>query len=146
LGLLATVKHLLPKSRVFNISKGDTNHAKFWGVIADAFQPVHDFAGSTWRDMFPSDTTQLRAWESEFAFPAENLTTEQRRSRLKGEWAATGGQSKRYIQDTLHAAGFTDLFVYDWWVDDVPTARNPLLLITPTALPQAFSLTKTATS
>ena len=43
------------------------------------------------------------------------LTEQERRDRLDASWKATGGQSPRYIQDTLQAAGF-DVYVHEWWI------------------------------
>lgn len=42
-------------------------------------------------------------------------------------WSANGGQSPRYLQDVIQAAGF-DVYVHEWWVPGTnpPVPRNPV--------------------
>jgi hypothetical protein len=95
--------------------------------LADLPSDVRDEADSVWGDLLPSTTRKLNEWESQFGLPDAILTEQQRRDRLAGTWVAlAGGQSPRYIQDTLQAAGF-DVYVHEWW--DNGTTRNPLLYL-----------------
>ena len=80
-----------------------------------------------WLDMFPEHTRHLTQWEAQFGLLKLDLTEQERRDRLAALWAANGGQSPKYIQDTLQAAGF-DVYVHEWWelpLTDPPVARNP---------------------
>jgi hypothetical protein len=73
----------------------------------------------------------LELWEDQFGLePSTTLTEEERRDRLDARWKAVGGQSPRYIQDTLQNAGF-DIYIHDWWApgSNPPIARNPLELL-----------------
>lgn len=84
-----------------------------------------------WADINPATTRQIPEWENQFGLP-NTLTDEQaRRDRLDATWKALGGQSPRYIQDTLQAAGF-DVYIHEWWespLTEPPVPRNPLTVL-----------------
>jgi len=54
--------------------------------------------------------------------------------RLGKNW---GGQSPRYIQDTLRNAGF-DVYVHEWWEPGTKNVRNPLLVLNDGNSSQAY--------
>jgi hypothetical protein len=127
-------QHLLPRSRAWNITH-DTNLRKFFTGLSNAIgQPFKDFFDEIWNNIQPDTTSEISLWEKQFGL-ANTLTVEQdRRDRLNAAWKAIGGQSPRYIQDTLQSAGF-NVYVHEWWVPGsepalntiaAATARNPL--------------------
>ena len=121
---LNAFKHLLPRAKAWQITI-DKTLRKFFVGLTDLPSDIRDFVDLVWFDIFPDTTRELDEWESAFGLPDVGLSTADRRTRLAGAWAATGGQSPGYIQDALHAAGFTTLYVHDWWSDDTPTVRDP---------------------
>lgn len=117
-------QRLLPTGEAFRIVV-DKLLRRLFVAIGESFRDAKEFADSAYLDLFPQRTRLLAEWEEFFGiYPSSDATENQRRQGLAGEWAATGGQSPGYIQGVLHAAGFTDLFVYDWWDDD-GNARDP---------------------
>lgn len=133
-------KHLLPNSKAFNLTPAK-NLRYFFEGIGNALNAPRIFLDLIWDDIFPSKTRQLNEWETQFALPSTFLTEDQRRTRLDAVWKAIGGQSPRYIQDTLQNAGF-NVYVHEWWDpipqrplggsvrnDYTPTPRNPILYL-----------------
>lgn len=108
------VQHLLPRAKAWSITV-EKRLRQFFVGLAEGLPPVirKDF-DDTYGDVFPSTTRALDQWEEQFALPASSLTTQERRDRLDGRWKAFGGQSPRYIQDTLRNAGF-DVYAHEWW-------------------------------
>lgn len=95
---------------------------------------VRTFIDLAYLDLFPDDTRELGTWESEFALSAEG-TEAVRRLRLSAAWRTQGGQSPDYIQTVLHAAGFTEVFVHEWWASGPPfIALDPRDYTTPAGL------------
>ena len=129
---LRIFKHLLPRGKAWRIT-GDKALRRFFEGHSDVGSDAKKFIDLVWLDIRPQSTRQLDAWEDQFALPATNLTEQGRRDRLDAAWKALGGQSPRYIQDTLRGAGF-DVYVHEWWEGPVPapgtkgcaTARNPI--------------------
>jgi len=121
--------HLLPRSRAWALRPGSVLRQIVKGLTYFPNDVRREF-DRIWLDIFPDTTRALTEWEQQWALPASTLTEAQRRSRLSAVWKATGGQSPKYLQDTLQAAGFP-VFVHDWWepATDPPVARNPLLWI-----------------
>jgi len=125
-------QHLLPNARAWRIVIDKRLRELFEGLSGTG-SDVKTFIDEVWLDIFPETTRELDAWEQQFGL-TDTLTVEQdRRDRLDATWKALGGQSPRYIQDTLQAAGF-NVFVHEWWVpgSEPPvgtqgpaTARNP---------------------
>ncbi len=106
---------LLPTGRAFRLWVGSQLRQYIEGLsgfLADIRQHID----LIWLDTQPSSTRALDEWEAQFGLPnGAGMATPDRIERLNGEWAATGGQSPRYIQDVLQAAGF-DVYVHEWWV------------------------------
>lgn len=88
---------------------------------------VRAFIDGVFLDLFPETTRELAAWEKQFALNGGGSDAE-RRAKLAAAWAMQGGQSPDYIERTLHTAGFTTVFVHEWWDDSVPyeiVTRDP---------------------
>ena len=127
------LQHLLPNARAWLLTPEKALRRLFQG-LAGAAVDARAFIDNVWLDVFPPTTRELTAWEQQFGLPGSTLAEQGRRDRLAGEWRASGGQSPRYIQDTLRGAGF-DVYVHDWWVPGseaeigvsaAATPRNPL--------------------
>lgn len=129
-------KHVLPNARAWRITVEKTLRSFFEG-LTEFPADIKDFFDLIWTDIDPQETRELPVWENQFGLTDAVLSEQQRRDRLDGAWKALGGQSPRYIQDTLQAAGF-DVYVHEWWTpsiehptggsvngDVTPVARNP---------------------
>lgn len=126
---LRILQHLLPRAIAWRVTVAKTLRSFFEGL---AQQPaaIKTFLDLVWLDIFPSTTRSVNEWERHFGLPLSNESTDpdfvEARARLAAEWQATGGQSPAYIEGVLHAAGFTDLYVHEWWVSGPPyVARDP---------------------
>jgi hypothetical protein len=89
------------------------------------------FIDNIYQDIFPETTREIDFWEKQFGLPNTLTNDQERRDRLDATWKAQGGQSPRYLQDTLQAAGF-DVYIHEWWEvprTEPPVARNPLLYL-----------------
>ena len=127
---LRLFKHILPRAKAWNLTK-DKQLRQFFEGLTDLGTDIKEFFDLIWLDIFPETTRELDAWEAQFGLSDTGLSTQGRRDRLAATWQALGGQSPRYIQDTLQNAGF-DVYVHEWWelpVVGSPVARNPLLYI-----------------
>lgn len=113
---LRQIKHLLPTGRAWRLT-ADKTLRRFFEGLASVSSEARDFVDGANRDLWPGTTRELEAWESQFAIDPGSLTDQERRDRLAAAWKATGGQSPRYIQDTIQGAGFS-LFVHEWWGGD----------------------------
>lgn len=133
MNFLELFKHLLPRSRAWDITI-TKNLRLFFKSLADGLlTPIKEFLDNVFLDINPATTRELSAWEVQFGLRDIALTEQERRDRLAATWKALGGQDPRYIQDTLQDAGF-DVYVHEWWVPgtEAPvnvmvaaTARNP---------------------
>ena len=121
---LRIFKHLLPNAKAWQLTV-DKQLRQFFDGLSGTGSDVKLFIDQIWGDMFPEKTRQIPEWEEQFALSNTVTDTQERRDRLDATWKALGGQSPRYIQDTLQAAGFL-VYVHEWWADSVPTVRNPL--------------------
>jgi hypothetical protein len=112
----------MPTSSIFSRIKSRFLTA-FFSSIATAPKDAHDYNGQNFTDVFPESTTRADDWSDQFGAVSE-LTPAQ----LAVRWAETGGQSPNYLQEQLHAAGLTNLYVHEWWVPSSSpvTARNPI--------------------
>lgn len=137
---LRVITHLLPNARAWRITVEKTLREFFEGLAA-SMGDFKAFFDLVWLDIFPSTTREISTWERQFGLLDYGLTEQQRRDRLDAAWKALGGQSPRYIQDTLRDAGF-DVYVHEWWEpiigrpgggsingDVTPVVRNPLLYL-----------------
>ena len=126
---LNTLRHLLPKSLPWNLVH-DRDYLKLIKGITPSLDAARGEADGVWADLFPQTAglLALDTWERQFAlFTATALTTQERRDRLDGAWAALGGQSPKYIQDTLQSHGF-DVYVHEWWdaaPNGYPVPKDP---------------------
>lgn len=119
-------EHLLPRSAAWRLTITKTLRKFFDGLTAEP-ENARDFVDEVYRDAFPATTRELEEWESQFGiYPLGNEAA--RRLTLAAHWSAQGGQSPRYIQDTLQAAGFP-LYIHEWWTPPGPpyVARDPRL-------------------
>lgn len=137
---LNVFKHLLPNARAWRITV-EKQLRQFFQGLTGIGEDTKTFLDGVYQDLDPQKTRELDAWEKQFALMATGLTEQERRDRLDAQWKALGGQSPRYIQDTLQAAGF-DVYVHEWWVPSVehptggsvdgdvtPTARDPFVYL-----------------
>lgn len=112
----------LPKAPLFSSIKDRffTSLVKSLGSVPKS---AYDYNGQNLTDVHPETTTRADEWSDQFGF-ATTLST----SRLLAQWRQQGGQSPNYLQEQLHAAGYTNLFVHEWWVpgSSPVAARNPM--------------------
>lgn len=136
--MLRLLQHLLPRALAWQSTTptGERAPAKrlrqyLEGLGGFAAQVVA-FVDLVYLDLWPTSTRELAAWEKQFALGAGGSDL-QRRAKLAVEWGMQGGQSPDYIERTLHAAGFTTVFVHEWWhthPEPPPfTARDPRLYV-----------------
>jgi hypothetical protein len=86
---------------------------------------VRTFIDLAYLDLLPGTTRELALWEKQFTLGSGGSEAN-RRAKLAGVWGLAGGQSPDYIQRTLHVAGFTTVFVHEWWAGGPPyVARDP---------------------
>jgi hypothetical protein len=117
-------QHLLPRALAWRSTIATTLRRYLEGLAAFAGE-VRTFIDLVYLDLFPPPTRELATWETQFAL-AGTGDEATRRLRLAAAWAAQGGQSPDYIQSVLHAAGFTTVFLYEWWTSGPPfLARDP---------------------
>lgn len=132
------IEHLLPNARAWRVTS-DKSLRQFFEALSSIGVDVKEFVDLVWSDAFPGTTRDLDSWEDQFALPNVGLSESERRDRLDATWKALGGQDRKYIEDTLQAAGF-NVFVHEWWIPGTEpaigvsgpaTARNPFLVIRP---------------
>lgn len=131
---LRLYQHLLPDGRAWRTTI-DKRLRQFFQGLTVVPEDVKDAADGVWADLLPETTTELSEWERQFGLPGNVVIDADRRLRLAATWRSlVGGQSPRYIQDTLQAAGFA-VYVHEWWEPSTPptpgvfgnpTPRNPL--------------------
>ena len=120
-------EHLLPKARTFFFWASDTSLRAFFEGLAGLPEDARTFFDDRLDDAFPPTTSQLDLFEDQFGLSAAGLTDTERRDRLASAWLAVGGQSPRYLQDSVRASGF-DIYIHQWWetpVSGAPVARDP---------------------
>lgn len=127
------IEHLLPRATTWQIVI-TTQMKQFFEGLSDIPFQVRMFLDGIWGDIWPSQTTQLGEWEFEFDLPSNVTVDADRRSRLDGRWAATGGQDPTYLQDTLNEAGFP-VFIHEFFSN--PPVIPPVAAIVrdPTSAP-----------
>ena len=127
MGLINTIRHLLPRSTVWNIMF-DRPFTRLVKGIAPTMDAARTDSDLVYLDLFPQTTRALDAWERQWSLPASSALTEQeRRDRLEGEWRSVGGQSPHYITTTLQAHGFS-VYTHEWWTiaaHGYPQPRDP---------------------
>jgi hypothetical protein len=123
---LRQLQHLLPTGIAWRTTIVAKTLRKLMEAFAAVFQSAREFIDLVHADRFPTTTRDLASWEYQFGLVA-SATDEDRRLSLAGAWAAQGGQSPRYLQDTVQAAGF-DVYIHEWWEPpnvDPRTPRDP---------------------
>jgi len=120
-------QHLLPNARAWRLTV-DKQLRQFFEGLEGLGADTKVFFDEVWLDIFPATTREITAWETQWNLPdSATLDDQMRRDRLDATWKATGGQSPRYLQDTLQAAGF-NVFIHEWWIpgtESAPVARDP---------------------
>lgn len=134
--MFKTLQHLLPDGRAFSTTMQKSLRSFIKGT-SESGSDIKTALDNVYDELSPSTTNSFTEWNDQFGLPSSSLTTAQIRSRLSAAWKAQGGQSPRYIQDTLQAAGF-NVFVHEWWepgtepaigVHGAATPRNPFLYL-----------------
>lgn len=124
MALFRLIQHLLPRALAWRTTV-DTTLRRYLEGLSGLGDDVKEFADLVLLDAFPSTTRELSSWEAQFAL-ASTGTEATRRARLAAAWRATGGQSPDYIQSVLWAAGFTNVYLHEWWETESPfVARDP---------------------
>jgi uncharacterized protein YmfQ (DUF2313 family) len=118
-----TIRHLLPSGRAWRATI-DKPLRRFFAGLGDGLQAFRVNFDAVAEDLYPATTRVLSEYEEQFGLYPSTLETQERRDRIDAAWKARGGQSPRYIQDTLRAAGF-DVFVHEWWEPGTTNARDP---------------------
>jgi len=110
---LRIFKHLLPNAKAWRLT-ANKKLRQFFDGLTELGSDIKEYVDLVWSDIFPQTTRELDAWEKQFGLPSTALTAQGRRDRLDGAWKALGGQSPKYIQDSLQEAGF-DVYIHEWW-------------------------------
>ena len=124
--MIELFQHLLPRGKAWSITVAKQLRGFFEG-LSPTWTDIQTYYQNIYKDMRPGTTRAPELWESQFGL-ATPLEGEARVERLSNAWSASGGQSPRYIQDTLQAAGF-DVYVHEWWDPISGDTRNPLLYL-----------------
>lgn len=99
---------------------------RFFEGLSAPFATAQRFVDLVYLDTIPTTTRQLTEYEFQFGL-AQADTGAARIANLEAAWAATGGQSPRYLQDLLQGAGF-DVFIHEWFASGPPyVPRDPRL-------------------
>lgn len=107
-------QHLLPRAVAWSLTKTDKTLRKCFEGLTGLPEAARTYVDLVHEDIFPETTRELEAWEAQFGLVPEGTESE-RRADLDAAWKARGGQSPRYLQDVVQAAGFP-LYVHEWWV------------------------------
>jgi hypothetical protein len=104
----------MPPGALHAIAPG-LDEDRLYDGIAEDYGTVKDFLNSLKDFRNPYKTTFLDSLEKEYGILKDpNLSEDQRRANLASlVYATRDNGSLDGLQDQLHAAGFTDLFVYD---------------------------------
>lgn len=121
--MFSTFQHLLPRALAWRTTIA-TNLRRYIQGLAAFAADVRAFIDLVYLDLFPASTRELESWEFQFALPSTGLEVV-RRLRLAAAWRAQGGQSPDYIQSVLHVAGFTEVFIHEWWSNGPPARHGP---------------------
>lgn len=111
--MFRTFQHLLPRALAWRTTVATNLRRYIEGLAAFALE-VRTFIDLVYLDLFPAYTRELSSWEFQFALRGGGDDSV-RRLRLRAAWLAQGGQSPDYIQTVLHAAGFTEVFIHEWF-------------------------------
>jgi hypothetical protein len=120
---LRTFQHLLPRTLTWSLVADRSLRRLFAGIADGLLAPAKSIVVSVWTQLDPDTTTELEEWENQFGLWEIGSTTEQRRAAIDAAWSAQGGQSPRFLQDTLQAHGF-EVYYHGWRAGD-DSVRNP---------------------
>lgn len=132
---LRLYKHLLPRARAWYITVTKPLR-NFFVALSDEPSSVRTFFDDVWDLINPQTTTEITVWEKQWGLTESDILEQERRDRLDAAWKARGGQNPRYIQDKVWNAGFTDVYLHQWWEpgSDPPISRVPVPYVTDTEL------------
>jgi hypothetical protein len=120
---LRVYQHLLPDSEAWRLVQGKLL-TKFFEGLTNLPSDARIFVDQVYGDLFPDSTRELAEWEYQFGLTASD-DEDARRLQIDAAWKALGGQSPRYLQDVMQAAGFP-VYVHEWWASGPPwVARDP---------------------
>jgi len=102
------LRRLLPQALAWRLVLGSAIRRFFDGLSA-APEDARAFIDSAYDELIPEESTALSEWERQFG-----LLPTGSEAAVRAAWQATGGQSARYIQDVLQAAGF-GVYVHECW-------------------------------
>ena len=128
--LFPTLKHLLSRSLAWTLPYNGFLR-KYLEGLSEEPQAIKDFSDNVYLDIFPQTTREKELWERQFNLTGTG-TDQQRRDNIAARWLAQGGQGKDYLEDVIHAAGFTNVFIHEWWTEISPgvyEAKNPNLYL-----------------
>ncbi len=119
--LLAITRQLVPTGRAFRISSGSTNEAVERAFIESEVRANNDLVGILDTILPDNDnfsTEDATRWEERLGMITnQSVSLDDRKAAIKRKMNHPGDilwrQSADYIQDQLHLAGFTNLFVYE---------------------------------
>jgi hypothetical protein len=86
---------------------------RFFEGLANFLDLPRAFIDEVYRDLFSESTRDLAEWEFQFGLTTAAAEAD-RRANVDAAWKSRGGQSPRYLQDVVQAAGF-DVYIYEWW-------------------------------
>jgi len=118
-------RSLKPKGELFKIKRGG-NTEKFHRSMTKELDRIIVYFNNINNSMFPCDNTpddNLDDWRQLLGFRLNNTTRED----LISKYFQLGGQSAYYLQTQLHAAGFTNIFVYENIIEYNPNAVGAYL-------------------
>lgn len=126
--MLTLIIRLFPRAEAWRIAIGSWLR-KLLDGFASLPAAARIFIDRVYEQLAPGsvDAENLADWERQFGINFPSASETDRRLAIAAKWAATGGQSPQYIEDTLQAAGF-NVYVHEWWVppNEAPrTARDP---------------------
>lgn len=126
---LRVLRHLLPNARAWRAVL-DKRLRHFLVGLSGFYSQVKTYVDNVWLDIWPQTAREIKLWEDQFGLPGVGLSLQGRRDRLDAAWKAQGGQSPRYIQDTLRGRGF-DVYVHHWWEPGTEPAIGSKACATP---------------
>jgi hypothetical protein len=124
LSFLSLYQHLLPRGLAWRTTV-ETTLRKFFVGLSGLPTDIRTFVDLVYLDLLPPTTRELTSWEKQFALNPGGSEAA-RREKIATAWSTQGRQSPDYIQRTLHAAGFTTVFIHEWWQSGPPyVAHDP---------------------
>jgi hypothetical protein len=122
--MLNLFQHLLPRALAWSVV-APTRLRQYLTGLSGLPSDVRAFVDLVLLDCFPETTRELALYERQFAIPPGGSEVA-RRGKLAAAWAIQGRQSPDYLQRAIQAAGFTNVFVHEWWESGPPyVARDP---------------------